>query len=276
MSARDDAPRAGEPRELALPRLVEQHVGRLLALARRFCGSEEDARDLVQETFLQAWRAWPRFEGRSAPSTWLWRIAARACQRMHRPRAGAPQRVEPLDPEALFGAAVVGVAPAPDDPLAAAAAREAAAGLEAAIAGLPEEFRLPVVLREIVGLDVDEVAAILDLEPATVRTRVHRARLKLRAAVEPALPRRALPPPAFDRQVCLDLLRAKQEALDRGVAFELPSGLVCERCSAVFASLDWTKDVCRSLGRGELPAELRDWLARELRPDSPRGRDSQA
>lgn len=258
--------RAGEPRERAVPRLVEEHGGKLFAIARRFCGNEEEARDLVQETFLAAWKGWDTFEGRAQPGTWLYTIAARLCQRKHRPRAGEPAELAAVDPAALFANARLGVAPDEHEPLAALVRSESKERLEAAIQTLPLDFRLPVVLRELVGLEVEEVARILGLEPVTVRTRLHRARLRLRAELEAVLPKKALPAPIFDRAVCLDLLRAKQEALDRGVAFEFPGGVVCERCAATFASLDWTGELCRELGRGELPAELRAWLERELRP----------
>jgi len=258
--------RAGEPRATAVPRLVAQHGGRLFALARRFCGSEEEARDLVQETFLAAWRDWDAFEGRADPGTWLYTIAARRCQRLHRPRAGAPAELAPLEPETLFQNPRLGVVPDEEGPLAAAVRQEARGRLEAAIGALPPDFRLPLVLREIVGLPLEDVARILGLEPATVRTRLHRARLRLRGELESVLPKKSLPAPIFDRAVCLDLLRAKQEALDRGVAFEFPGGVVCARCAAAFESLDWAGELCRELGRGELPPELAAWLARELRP----------
>lgn len=262
-----DAPepvRAGEPREQAVPRLVELHGGKLFAIARRFCGSEEEARDLVQETFLAAWKGWPTFEGRADAGTWLYTIAARLCQRKHRPRAGEPRELAPLDPAGLFANARLGVAPDEHEPLAALVRSESKQRLEAAIRTLPLEFRLPVVLRELVGLEVEEIARILGIEPVTVRTRLHRARLRLRAELEAVLPKKDLPAPIFDRTVCLDLLRAKQEALDRGVHFEFPGGVVCERCAATFATLDWTGELCRELGRGALPAELHTWLAREL------------
>lgn len=272
VEAREPVPsvRAGEPREQAIPRLVELQGARLFALARRFCGNEEQARDLVQETFLQAWRSWASFEGRSEPATWLYTIAARLCQRMHRPRVGEPETLEPLDDEAVFRAPRIGVAPEEDSgPLADLLRAEAKARLETAISALPIDFRMPLVLREIVGLPVEDVARILGLEPATVRTRLHRARLRLRAELESILPKRDVPAPIFDRQVCLDLLRAKQEALDRGVEFEFPGGVVCARCATAFASLDWAQGVCHELGAGELPPALRAWLERELRTETP-------
>jgi len=257
--------RAGDARESAIPRLVELHGGRLFALGRRFCGDDEQARDMVQETFLSAWRHWESFEGRADPATWLYSIAARACQRMHRPRAGEPAELAPLDAEGAFGAARIGVVPADESgPVATLLRQEAKERLEAAIAALPVDFRMPLVLREIAGLSVEDVAGVLGLEPVTVRTRLHRARLRLREALESVLPKKDVAAPLYERQVCLDLLRAKQEALDRGLEFQFPGGVVCERCATVFASLDWAQDLCRELGHGELPPALRAWLEGEL------------
>ncbi|MHC5115119.1 MAG: sigma factor-like helix-turn-helix DNA-binding protein, partial [Planctomycetota bacterium] len=130
-----------------------------------------------------------------------------------------------------------------------------------AIAGLPDEFRVPLILKEIVGFTVPGVAAILGVAEGTVRSRVHRARLKLRAAVDAVIPRGAseAPPPAYDQQTCLDLLDAKQDALDRGVPFD--SRVICERCRSVFASLDLTQELCRDLAADRLPEGLRERLA---------------
>ena len=85
------------PREEAIPRLLDLHGGRLLGLGQRICGTPEEAEDLVQEIFVQAWRKWDQFDGRSDPFVWLYTIARRICQRMHRKRAGEPERLESLD-----------------------------------------------------------------------------------------------------------------------------------------------------------------------------------
>ena len=79
--APDEAPLelVGLPAEVALPRLLEAHGGRLYSLALKFCGSPEDAEDLVQEVFLLAFRKWSQFKGESRATTWLYTIAARAC-----------------------------------------------------------------------------------------------------------------------------------------------------------------------------------------------------
>jgi RNA polymerase sigma-70 factor (ECF subfamily) len=222
------------------------------------CGGREDAEDLVQETFLQAWRAWDRFEGRSEPGTWLWAIAARACQRRKRRRSGEPARVLSLDPVSSFGEGPVADLPAGEEtPLDGEVRREALEHLQAGIVALPESHRLPLVLVDVLEMSVAEVASVLGLRPGTVRTRVHRARMKLRESLEKALPRKDAPPPEYSKAVCLDLLRARQEALDRGVPFPLAEKLTCERCRSVFASLGLGKDLCLDLARGNLPADVR-------------------
>jgi RNA polymerase sigma-70 factor (ECF subfamily) len=247
------------PAEVAIPRLIDLHGGSLFGLGLRLCGKPEEAEDLVQETFLRAFRAWDQFEGRSDPKTWLYSIAARVCQRLHRLRSGQPRKMQSLESLLPFGEATLGVARAPAaEGLEAQIRPEDRARLEQAITELPIAFRLPVVLKEVVGLSIADVAEILGLKPATVKTRVHRARLRLRQALEEDLPRAPFPAAAYSRQVCLDLLAAKQEALDRGV--DMPREVVCGRCQAVFETLDLTQDACRLIGEGELPPAVREML----------------
>jgi RNA polymerase sigma-70 factor (ECF subfamily) len=256
-----------DSRREAIEQLVESHGARLYALGLRFCGDREEARDLVQETFLHAFRSWDQFEGRSSPASWLYTIASRVCQRLHRRRAGEPGRVESLDTVLPFAEPTMAVAPDREDDDAAyqEVRRESRREVEAAIGSLPLIFRMPLVLKEIVGFSVAEVARILDLKEATVKTRLHRARLKVRDALERRLARRALPPTPYSKQMCLDLLRAKQDCLDRGEEFVFPGEVICERCRAYFATLDLAQDICRDIARGELPADLREVLVRELR-----------
>lgn len=247
------------PREEAIPRLFEAEGGRLHQLALRFCGDPTDAQDLVQEVFLQAWRDWAQFDGRAKPSTWLYSIAWRTCQRFHKKRAGEPEHLESLDELLPFGESRIKCAPDDDDrtPEAVAARGEARERAERAIGELSDEFRVPFILKELVGLSVEDVAVVMGLPENTVKTRLHRARLKVRKALEAALPERAVPPPRFDRQVCLDLLEAKQDALDRGVPFEFPRGVVCEFCAEVFATLDLVDTTCADLAQATVPPDLR-------------------
>ncbi len=76
-------------RDEAIPQLLEEHGCMVLSLGRRMCNSAEEAEDLVQETFLQAYRSWSQFEGRSTVKTWLYTIAMRTCQRLQRKKSGS-------------------------------------------------------------------------------------------------------------------------------------------------------------------------------------------
>ena len=263
MSSPDPVQEPRETRAQALEHLVDQEAGRLYSLGLRFCGNPEEARDLVQETFLQALRGWEGFEGRAKASTWLYTIAARVCQRFHRRRSGEPEHFEPLDEVLPLGDPALSVVP--EEPLGEEQRAESKKLIEEEIARLPIDFRMPLVLKEIVGLPVADIAQVMDIPEATVKTRLHRARLKVRKALESTLPRRAVPPLAYSQAVCLDLLRAKQDTLDRGVPYEFPPGVLCERCGEFFATLDLTKDLCREIGAGELPPEVRRALSEALR-----------
>ena len=251
---------AGLPAAVALPRLLEEHGGRLYGLALKLCGHAADAEELVQDIFLIALKKWHQFQGDSSPTTWLYTIAARACIRSRRKRAGEPRTIESL--AELLPAAEDRI-PDPasfEGPLEAQLQRESREAVESAIAELPVHYRMPLVLKEIVELPIAEVAAILGLKEATVKTRVHRGRLALRRSLARRLPSRQAPPPDHSRQMCLDLLHAKQESLDRGVPFRVPPQDLCVRCQAMFRSLDLTHDICRTLGGGELPAPVREAL----------------
>jgi len=253
------------PAQAAIQRLVDDYGGQLYHLAFRLCGHRDDAEDLVQDVFLRAIRAWDGFRGDADPTTWLFRIAVNACQRMHRRRSGEPTHIGSLDTPLPFGDPRIAVVPdEQDDAVQQRIHAEALERLESEVVRLPDAFRIPLVLKDIVGCSVREIADILDIKEGTVRSRVHRARLRLRAAVDETLPRRAqpAPPPAYDEQTCLDLLNAKQDALDRGVPFD--TAVICDRCRSVFASLDLTTEVCRQLSSDVLPAGVRERLTARI------------
>ena len=249
---------AAEPRDLALERLMEEEGGRMYGLGMKLCGNSEEAEDLVQETFLQAFRKWDQFEGRSAPSSWLYTIAARICQRRNRLRSGEPARVESLSELLPSGQPMVATLPSPEESqLDEQLRREAQERVDQALGSLPIHLRLPLLLKDIAELSLSQIADILGLKEATVKTRVHRGRLALRKELADSLPQRAAPPPDHSRKVCLDLLSAKQEALDRGVEFPVPPNELCSRCRSVMSTLDLTFEACRQLDLDRLPESLR-------------------
>lgn len=247
--------------QAAVSRLLEEHGGQLYRIGLRFCGNEADAEDLVQQTYLQAFRKWHQYKGNAAPTTWLYTIASRVCDRHRRRRAGEPARIESLEDLLPSKERQIVDLPAHDEsPLDAQLRREAQDAVERGISMLPTKLRMALMLKDIVEFSVQEIALVLGLKPATVKTRVHRARLMLRRELARTLPRRSAPPPDHARQMCLDLLKAKQEALDNGVAFPIRPEEMCERCQALFATLDLGRDTCQQLGRGELPPALRKEL----------------
>jgi RNA polymerase sigma-70 factor (ECF subfamily) len=230
---------------------------RLYRIGLRMCGRPEDAEDLVQDTLLQGFRKWNQFQGRANASTWLYTIAARLCQRRHRRRAGEPARVESLSELLPSANEPIPALTSGDNPLDEHVRREAERAVGTALAMLPTPFRLPLVLADIGELSTSDIAGVLGLKEATVKTRIHRARLAIRRALVSRLPSRPAAPPDHERQMCLDLLAAKQEAMDRCAPFPLSSQELCVRCRALFQTLDLGRDVCVSLATAELPESLR-------------------
>ncbi len=251
--------------DITLSDLYQEHASTIYSLGLRMCPSKEAAEDLVQETFLRAHRSWSTFEGRSKPSTWLWSIAVRACQRMKRKRAGEPEHLaswEELLPRP--DAPIAAIPSINTDPLDDIIREEARATVELAIAKLPEAFRISLVLSDIAGLSQADIAEILDVKEATVKTRVHRARLLVRDAVAKNFPSRHVEAEQVNPHLCLDLLHAKMESLDKGVPFAMPDDDLCDRCRSMFAGLDLAKDACVNIRAGQLPEPLASRLKAHL------------
>lgn len=238
----------------------------LHAVVLRLTHNRADADDVVQEAFLSAYKHWSEFRGESQPCTWLHSIAVRAALRRGRREsrrrdvAREYARAMPFMQSRLAAA---------DFPSASLEARELRADarrrVDVAMRDVAEPFRSALVLKEIAGMSVDDVAMVLGVKAATVKTRLHRGRLLLRAALLSDRPRTPVPAAVYDRATCMDLLRAKMEALDRGVDFPVQDDLVCERCRQVFASLDVGADACRSLRGRTMPAALRKSIEKAMR-----------
>lgn len=251
--------------ESAIPRLLQQHGDTLYQLGLRICGTPQEAEDLVQDTFLLAYQHWDQFRGDAKPKTWLYTIASRVCQRTKRLRSGEPRHIQSLDeliPRQGDPVADVWIEPSPLDD---AERVEGVERMSEAISTLPLDFRMPLVLKDIAELSVREVATILELKEPTVKTRVHRARLHLRRRLAAQLPAKPNAQVA-DRQICLDLVRAKLDSMDKGGPFTVPDQVICHRCESLFRTLDLTQETCREIGRGSMPDELYDRLRKALAP----------
>lgn len=276
----------GTPAGIAIPALLERHGPKIHALALRLCRHNADADDLVQETFLQAFRKWHTFRGDADPGTWLYAIAARACKARQRRKGGIDRRSPALSQLMPWQeTTVMQLAAAADGRENPAERNESIVRVQTAIAALPEHLRVPLVLKEVLEISTLDVAAALGLAENTVKTRLHRARLALRKSMTAKSKSVPAPMPIYEKQICLDLLKAKLESMDRpGPArkFTVPQAEVCARCRAVFRELDLVQDACAQLAAGHLPAPLRSAILNALRhrdaaeaaarPRPPRGR----
>ena len=173
--------RAGDA--AAYRRFVDENSASVYSLALKLLGDEQEAEDVLQETFLSAFRAIDRFEGRSKLSTWLYRIAYNASL-MHlrkRERMTTFSLDQPYGDEEqarpVAGDLLVDWSTLPDDRLLTAEARQE---MDRAIAQLPQSLRAAFILRDIQGLSGAETAEILGISVQAVKNRLHRARLSLR------------------------------------------------------------------------------------------------
>ena len=156
--------------------LIQSHSAAVFAYVWRLLGDEADAEDCLQETFLRAYRAYPRLvaNGHANPTAWLYRIATNTARTHLRQRSRAASRTAALDPELL---------PAADGPAALAEQRQTLAAVAAAVEALPYQQRAALILRKYQALGYAEVAATLGCSEAAARANVYQALKKLRAVL---------------------------------------------------------------------------------------------
>ena len=163
----------------AFSQLVEQNQGKIYSLCYRMTGNSEDAADLTQEAFLNAWRGLSKFGGQSSFSTWLYRLASNACidfLRREKRRSALSMTLEDGEDEDHQ-------ADLPDErwsPERELERKESRQALQAGLATLSPEHREVLLLRETEGLSYQEIARCLGLEDGTVKSRIARARLALK------------------------------------------------------------------------------------------------
>jgi RNA polymerase sigma-70 factor (ECF subfamily) len=169
-SATDEAlaRRAAAGEREAFEELVRRHRARVYALALRICRNADDAEDVLQETFIAAYRALPRFDSRARVSTWLYRIATNKCYDVlarRRPTTDAAALPEPADPH---------------DPFARCERQEL---LTRALDSLPEQFREAALLCDVCGLTPAEAGEVTGIPEGTMKSRSFRARALLAVAL---------------------------------------------------------------------------------------------
>ena len=165
----------------AFARLVDETSGHIYRVALQILGDEQDAEDVLQETYIKAFRSLPDFEGRSSLTTWLYRIAvneALMMVRKRRPQTVSVEENSTFDAEAESESMqIVDFCCLPEGELLSSESRRF---LDQAIQNLPDTLRVVFVMRDIEGLSIEETAEALGLSESNVKTRLLRARLRLR------------------------------------------------------------------------------------------------
>ena len=169
--------KTGDRAEFA--RLVEATSNHIYRLALKILRDPQDAEDVLQESYIKAMRALPEFEGRSSLSTWLYRIAVNEALMLLRKRRVNLVSVEedPEEDDLQAGMVLTDWCCLPEDELLSAESRQR---LEQAVDALPETLRVVFMLRDMEGLSIRETAGMLGLTETAVKTRLLRARLRLR------------------------------------------------------------------------------------------------
>jgi RNA polymerase sigma-70 factor, ECF subfamily len=171
----------------ALNDLMERHAPRLFHYLVRLLRDEDDAADLAQETFLRVYQSRNRFNLRRSFATWLYTIASNLVRDRFRWRSRHPQASLDAQTEA-HGNAILNRSPmARTDPSQDLQARERADAVQQAVAALPDELRVPLLLAEYEQQPQAAIAEILNCSVKAVETRIYRARKQLRARLEPLL-----------------------------------------------------------------------------------------
>ena len=163
---------------LAFEELVRCHADRLYAVVMRFVADADEAEEITQETFLRAWRSIKSFELRSQFFTWLYRIGINEAKRRaeRRPPTGTVSSIEdnPVEDAPDWSGA----------PEFRSQQGQLRRVLEDAIRALPIAYRAPLILRDVEGLTTQEAADVMQLSEAAFKSRLHRARLAVRRAVD--------------------------------------------------------------------------------------------
>lgn len=166
--------KAQEGDRKAFEALITLHSRGVYNLALGYTGRHHDAEEIAQTVFLKAWKALPQFRGGAGFSTWLYRLTLNACTDHYRREKKRRGDLSLDDPDL---APIRDTAPSPEEIVLR---REEQAILRKALAELPEQHRVVLILREMDGLDYKEIAQVLEVEMGTVKSRLARARRALR------------------------------------------------------------------------------------------------
>lgn len=244
----------------AVEALLARHEARVYRFGLRMCGNEDDARDVLQETLLAAFKNLPTFRGDSQLSTWMYQIARSFCIKQRRRREGEPVAHESVEasevrrmPDAVPGGESI------------THARQVGDLLQAAISTLQADQREALVLRDVEGLSAEEAASVAGIEVRALKSRLHRARLALKQQLAAVLHE------SDEHAVgCLELAGELSEyaasEIDQAACEKIEAHLArCARCSKACDALKRTVSMCRALPGGDVPAPVKAAVRQALR-----------
>jgi len=168
--------KAQQDDERAFGSLVERYEAKVYSLAMKMLRNPEDAEDVLQDTFLRAYRGIKSFQGNSTFSTWIYRITANSALMRLRKKKLPTVSIDDADERET----PINIADWSPGPVEQLLTKETQQAMDEAIEALPPEFKQVFILRDVEELSNSEVAEILDLSVAAVKSRLHRARLKVR------------------------------------------------------------------------------------------------
>ena len=239
--------RAGDAQ--AIEALLERHQAQVYRFGMKMCRDPEDAKDVLQDTLLSMARGVRDFRGASSISTWLYTIARSFCIKKRRRSKFAPEEERSLDTEMIAeGRQLADPAQSPDEVLAGKQVEHA---LEQAIRSLEPMYREVLLLRDVEGLTAPEVAEVLGVSIQAVKSRLHRARLSVRAQVAPML---GIPTDgAAANGTCPDVLTLFSQHLEEEISADICAEMerhlqACDRCRSACDSLKRTLALCRTTG----------------------------
>jgi len=249
--------RAGDMQ--ALEDLLQALQPQIYRFGMKMCRQSEDAEDVVQDTMLTLARSFRDFRGASSISTWLYTIARSFCIKKRRKSKFAPKVEESLDD--LSAAAASAVQSRAPDPEAQAESRETWQQVQAAIRALEPGQREVLMLRDVEGLKAREVAEVVGISVAAVKSRLHRARAELRGHLAAA--------PSVARPGCPDIRKVFSEHLEGDLSPDICASMEvhiagCPLCAAECDGLQATLNACSS-APCEVPAEVQERLRAGLR-----------
>lgn len=244
----------------ALEELLARHEKQVYRFGLRMCGSEEDAKDVLQETLLAAFKGIHAFRGESELSTWLYQVARSFCSRARRRRVDEPATHEPL--ESPSARALAAVDQAPDE---ASHAREIGQVLQAAILALPENMREAIILRDVEGLSGEEAARVVGIELRAFKSRLHRARMQLRQHLSALLAEQEAAGGESCPELAEELSEYAAQEIDQATCIRIERHLAgCPRCSGACEDLKRTVSLCRRIPGDEVPAPVRSAVRQAL------------